>query len=166
MNLEEILASLDWSSPRKVDTSKGLRMLRTAKPTAELLKIWETDRKAVQALGYSVSEYKGEVRVAEWRGLDEKEQAKHDARFAAKKDRLSKTNLRALMRAIMPQHPEEPWLSGRTEEDTKARIEEIRRFGWFGYCARHREPPTDARPLESRRAVACGPMIAEEGNAP
>lgn len=55
-----------WSRPRLVNTVKGLRMLRTGKPTSTFWRAWETCKAALKAAGVSLTKGSDGWQVCWW----------------------------------------------------------------------------------------------------
>jgi superfamily II DNA or RNA helicase len=55
-----------WSSPRTVNTSQGLRIVRSGDPTPSFSADWRKNKEAIKAQGYSLKTYQGRWMVAHW----------------------------------------------------------------------------------------------------
>lgn len=66
---------LGFSSWKCVQTSVGLREVRTAPTTEAFWAVWRADKNTVKAAGYSVSQYNGQWQVSQWRKVEQVESA-------------------------------------------------------------------------------------------
>lgn len=65
--------SLSWGEWREVSTSRGDRLLRSANPNENFWALWRERKEEIKALGISVSNYRGEWSVSQWKNVDEQE---------------------------------------------------------------------------------------------
>ena len=60
------LIPLNWTAPKKVDTSRGPRLLRVADPDAAFWTLWKSHKQALKTAGYSVTKKGGVFQVNHW----------------------------------------------------------------------------------------------------
>lgn len=114
----EILDSLSWSKPRNVMTKRGQKSVTSATATPEVLQLLETERAELSALGYSLSDWDGKKQLSRWSDpVAPGEPAK-----PSRKDKLSKSNVRDLIRKYTPRKPMPGFLFGRSREECQAII--------------------------------------------
>ena len=68
------VSDLTWSEPRRVETARGPRLVRTAAPTENWWNAWREHKDALRAAGYSMSKYKDAWQVAHWAPVPEEDQ--------------------------------------------------------------------------------------------
>ena len=93
VNQIDVSALLRWSKPKELDTKRGVRILRKAKPTEDFWALWAARKSALQAAGVSVSDerqYGGDWVVCWWTELSTEELARRaeseKASWAAESD--------------------------------------------------------------------------------
>lgn len=77
------IPDLEWSDPRKVPTSRGPRIVRSAPSTPAFREVWMEHKEALKAAGYSLSQWQGEWQVSLWSELSEEEIAETNAAVEA-----------------------------------------------------------------------------------
>ena len=61
---------LQWGQPKTVKTSRGLSEVVSAPTTEAFWAAWRSNKEAVKAAGYSVSQYNGLWQVSKWKTLE------------------------------------------------------------------------------------------------
>lgn len=69
---EDILGSLKWSEPREIQTKRGPKMVTSAPANDLVFDLWQRERDAMFADGYSLSEYRGKWQLSKWENVPEK----------------------------------------------------------------------------------------------
>ena len=80
----EIEKLASWSDSRRIDTAKGPRRLRTARPTSRFWDVWRSDKDTLKAAGISCGKNRdGEWEACWWLPLEAAEQAQRDDAIAS-----------------------------------------------------------------------------------
>lgn len=70
MTLSGLLDTIDFSQPMRLQTKRGLRLLRKASPTKEFWEIYRSDKEVfsseLRKLGIQVSEFRGNWELSWW----------------------------------------------------------------------------------------------------
>ena len=104
MTLSSLLDCVDFSQPMRLQTKRGLRLLRKASPTKEFWDIYRSDKEVfsseLRKLGIQVSEFRGNWELSWWSKDDLSFPAIHDFAFSEQKDEPIVYDMPSLM------HPE------------------------------------------------------------